>query len=494
MFKIVRNVTLIGGVLILIAGFGRVQYVGSVLVAARGIVQESSLVDRGDITLSVSASGPLQPVQELPMVFLATAKVSAINVVEGQHVLKGQTLALLDTHQQQNALANAALALQGEQTTLAALTAAPRTVDLNAANTALAAARAGLGAASVGGYDALRVKLAQVQVELAKNALWQSQLQSAQIKAGGGFDPTALNALIAQLPEPLRDQVQRAVDAALGLANTIVPSPQEADSKVHSGDYNIKIAQAALAQEQNAHADPGSIGAAQAAIVQAQAVLDRLTTGADPALIAIAGAQVDAAQAAVSLAQYNLARGSLIAPFRGVVSQIGLTVGEGAPLNKAALILIDDSAFHVDIAVDELDVSKVAVGQAVTLTFDALPDAIVTGSVARVADTAAPVAGVVSYVVRIAVDSASQPLRSGLSATAAITVAHLHDVVRVRNRFVRLDRKAGTASVLVQHQDGSIANIPVTLGLRNETYSEVITGLAPGDIVVTLPRDPNLLG
>ena len=494
MFKLLRNLTIIGSVIIFIAAFGRLRYVESVNNSTNTVVQDSSIVDHGDIVLTVSASGPIHAAQELPLVFLDTGKVAHLDVHEGQYVLQGQTLAALDTRAQQDALANAALALKGEQLAVNALTAAPRTVDLDAARAALSAAQTGLSAANVG-YDPVRVQLAQVQVDLAKNQAWQSQLRRDQAAAGGGSNPLSqLDSLISQLPPSQRDQVRNAVTAALGLGGTFIPSAQDAEIQVHSSAYDVQIAQSELKQAQSAHADQGSIGAAQVAVVEAQTAFDQLTSGADPKTIQIAQARIDAAQAAVALTRYKLSHGTLIAPFRGVVTQLNLTVGEPAPLDKAALTLVDNSSYYVDIPVDELDVSKLSPGQTVALTFDALPNATIRGSVTRVADTALNVGGVVTYAVRITIDPTDQPIRAGMSATSTITVASLRDVIRVRNRFVRLDRKTGAASVIVQKPDSTFKKIVVTLGLRNETYSEVKSGLAPGDVVVTLPRDTNLLG
>lgn len=499
--KLIRNVLIAGALLIFAAAFVRVRYVENVLKPSDTVIQESGTVDRGDIVLTVSASGPIHAQQELPLVFLGVGRVATVNVSEGQHVLKGQTIATLDTQAQQTALTNASLALEGSRVALKALTAEPRQADVASASAALSAAKAGLAAANVG-YDPIRVRLAELQVELAKNAAWQSQLRRDQaVNAANAPQPeilTQIYGLIYQLPEPQRDQALRGLSevlsaTALGSVNFGV-SPSVAEAQVRSTSYDVGIAQAQLAQSQNAHGDQGSIGAAQAAVVQAQTALDKLTQGADARSIAIAQAQVDAAQASVDLAQYHLSHGTLTAAFDGVVGKLNLTIGEPAPLDKAAAILVDDHAFYVDIAVDEIDVSKVAPGQKVALALDSLPGVPVAGSVERVANTSLDAAGVVTYVVRISLDPASQPLRAGMSATATITVSELHGVLRVRNRFVRLDRKTGKASVMVKSASGQFHEVPVTLGLRNETYSEVRGGLAEGDTVVVLPRDTNLLG
>src|SRR5207244_12001581 len=112
-----------------------------------------------------------------------------------------------------------------------------------------------------------------------------------------------------------------------------------------------------------------------------QAALDALMEGADAHTLAIADAQMKAAQAALDLANYNLSRSTLVAPFNGVVAKINLTPGESLPLDKPAVVLIDDASFYVDIPVDEIDIAKVAEGQPVTLAFDSLPGAAVSGRV-----------------------------------------------------------------------------------------------------------------
>ena len=64
--------------------------------------------------------------------------------------------------------------------------------------------------------------------------------------------------------------------------------------------------------------------------------------------------------------------------------------------------------------------------------------------------------------------------------------------VRIRNRFVRVDRLAGKAYATVRQPDGSYKEVEISLGLRNDTYSEVKQGLAVGD-TVTLPTNNNNL-
>ncbi|HRQ11806.1 MAG TPA: hypothetical protein PK205_00675, partial [Promineifilum sp.] len=54
----------------------------------------------------------------------------------------------------------------------------------------------------------------------------------------------------------------------------------------------------------------------------------------------------------------------------------------------------------------------------------------------------------------------------------------------VPNWAVRLNRETGEAFALVRRADGTIGEVIIETGLRNEQYSEVISGLSEGDQVV----------
>jgi multidrug efflux pump subunit AcrA (membrane-fusion protein) len=63
-------------------------------------------------------------------------------------------------------------------------------------------------------------------------------------------------------------------------------------------------------------------------------------------------------------------------------------------------------------------------------------------------------------------------------------VQEVDDVLIVPNWAVRLDRESGNAFVLQKMSDGTTAEVIVETGLRNEQFSEVLSGLQAGDVVV----------
>jgi HlyD family secretion protein len=490
MYKRLRNLVYLGCIAILIAAVTRVYLADQKLKNAPQI-QEIAAVDRGDIILTVNATGAIHARQETPLTFLATGKVSSIAVKEGDRVLAGQTLASLDMQASLDALKNAQFALDLQKAAYNSLVAGAREIDLRVAQAAVEAAEAQLTAAGVS-VNPLQVQIANLQVEIAKNALWQRQLsRDSAVQAANAPPPEFLSRLydaVWQLPPESRDQVLSILASLNFGASSFGPSVNDAQGTVKVAEAGITAAQAQADATRSQGPNQASLASATLNLATSQAALDKLVAGATPEQLAVVKAQLDAAQTAINLAAYNVSRGTLTAPFSGIVAQVNLTENELSPTQEPAIILIDDSAYYVDLPVDETDIATVAEDQSVTLAFDALPDANVTGRVSNIATSAIDLGDVVTYIVRVQIESASVPLRSGMTTTATITTNELHDVIRVRNRFIRLDRRTGKATVTTQRADGTFADVEVKLGLRNETYSEVISGLSVGDVVVVLPR------
>ena len=163
-------------------------------------------------------------------------------------------------------------------------------------------------------------------------------------------------------------------------------------------------------------------------------------------------------------------------------------VGE-LPPTTGVVELIDASTFFVDLAIDETEIVDIEIGQTVELTLDALPESDVTGHIVRVAQTPTRVGQVVTYTARVALDPTSEPIRVGMNTTATIKVKELNDVMTLRNRFIRIDRATQQAYVTIQREDGRFEEVEVELGLRNETESQIVSGLQAGQRVVLLPRE-----
>ena len=86
--------------------------------------------------------------------------------------------------------------------------------------------------------------------------------------------------------------------------------------------------------------------------------------------------------------------------------------------------------------------------------------------------------------VTINIDSEDVTLRPGMTANASIVVEQIDDILMIPNWAIRLDRETGQSFVLRLKEDGTVEEITVETGLRNEQFSQVLSGLHEGDVVV----------
>jgi HlyD family secretion protein len=119
--------------------------------------------------------------------------------------------------------------------------------------------------------------------------------------------------------------------------------------------------------EKNSEADKASLNAAQARKKSAVA-------GSRSEDIEIAEAKFKQAQANLELAQTNLKKTEIIAPFDGEVLQIKIRVGEYInPSSNEAIIFGDTTKLRARIDIDERNISKLIVGAEAYVTLSAYP-------------------------------------------------------------------------------------------------------------------------
>ena len=121
----------------------------------------------------------------------------------------------------------------------------------------------------------------------------------------------------------------------------------------------------------------------------------------------------------------------IVAPCDGTVAT--LDVSEGDEITSGTLIgsILEGEDMNLTIAVDELDVVEVEIGQKVAITVDALGDVEMEGEVYKIAPVGTNSGGVTTYDVELTFDAAGTGVRSGMNATGEITVASKEDTLYV---------------------------------------------------------------
>lgn len=479
---------------------------GAAAEAQPEILREAA-VARDAIASTVNATGAIEPEALVTLTFGLSGTIAEVNAVRGQFVSKGDVLASLDTSELQLAVQQAADALRIQELTMAQrVNAEPSEAqllstqaDIQAAEANVQVAEANLAAARAGVQQAQAQRqqltegatpgqIAQAESVLANARQQEKQAQETYnrtIECVKFEDPTTgQNREVCPGLGAPEEQARAALESAV--LSRQAAEAQLADLNNPAGPADLAAADAAVANANaQVQAAEGNVAAARAQLARAQAAAQLALEKPTEDEMAILQAQVASAQTNLSLAELRLRQAQLIAPIDGRVASVLIKEGEQATPGAPAITLVNEDAFHITVNVDEIDIDQVEVGQPVNITLDALPDRPVTGTVTEIAPTSNATSGVVTYLVTVNIDEGqTEGLRPGLSASASITVEEIGDVLVVPNWAIRLNRETGEAFVLLKGADGVISEVVVETGLRNDQFSEVISGLEEGDVVV----------
>jgi RND family efflux transporter MFP subunit len=191
--------------------------------------------------------------------------------------------------------------------------------------------------------------------------------------------------------------------------------------------------------------------------------------------LALAQAKYDAAKAVLDNLQIK-------ASMDGIVFAVNAQSGETYQAETPLFTIGDPKALEVIANVTEEDYPLLAVGQSVEIYFDARPDVIVRGKVDRIIpkriEGDRPL-----YNIYITLDGVPDGLADGMTSDTAITIAKSEGVLCLPRTVVR---SSGSETTIVKVWDGfQEVEREITIGLRGDTYVEIVEGLTEGEQVVT---------
>ena len=448
-----------------------------------GANRRSANLAKSTIAASVSATGNVAPEAEVKLSFQVSGTVADVKVKAGDKVNKGDVLATLD-------LTDLQIAQQQAEATMSGADAAIAT-----ANIAIAVANAGYSRT----VDGAR----QSDVDSASASVNSAYQNYVKVKQGPHAEDYAGAVAAFKNTEAQLKQAQAAYDRQYSVSpGGIGASPQSLALEQATNAWNQ--AKAAL-DKATKPSDSAALASAVNQLQAARAQLDKAKTPArqfdidqavaqqQQAAAGVKQAQIQKQQAELTLkqAKRRIDQAVLLAPVSGLVKEINIKIGEQAGLAPVTT-LVDNSLLHIDVTVDEIDISRVKLGQDVNVTLDALPGRVFAAKVDRVAPTSHLVNGVVSYDVRVLLPNNDPDLRVGMTSSAAITLDRRENVLAVPNWAVRRDRKAGKNFVTLKEGDKT-REVEIQVGLRNDQFTELLSGATEGQTVVA-PDVPNALG
>jgi RND family efflux transporter MFP subunit len=285
-----------------------------------------------------------------------------------------------------------------------------------------------------------------------------------------GVTGTVAEVLVDEGNNVTEDQVLARLDAP-----SLESSVEMAELQVEIAEEQVKAARAQYEIAQD-NLDEGVPGMSEDVL---ELQVDIAKAGWETAKL-----NLEIAELSLESAELNLEKAVIVAPFDGVVTDIGITEGKeisAATLATPAITLVDTSEIEMRGFIDEIDSAMVKVGQAANIILDALPDEEVNGEVDFISLVGTTLAGVVSYDTTITLENPVGGLKDGMSATAEVIIERRDDVLLIPNRAIWGTLANPKAVVLV---DGQQEEREITLGLSDGINTEVLSGLQEGEEVV----------
>jgi HlyD family secretion protein len=252
-----------------------------------------------------------------------------------------------------------------------------------------------------------------------------------------------------------------------------------------------------LSIKQSIQSAENTLNGSARTIQEKQISLDKLKSGATDIEIKSQELAVQQKYNALISAQKTLSDYYIEAPFDGTVAKLSVSKGDSVS-SGAALATFIAKGKLVNVSLNEVDISKVSVGNPVTLTFDALPDLTLTGNVSQIDTIGTVSSGVVNYSVEIVFDDSENQVKPGMSASASIVIEAKTDVLMVSNSaikslgdsyYVEVPKKSVDSSSLNNSKGLTLAEgvtqKTVEIGTSNDSYTEITSGLNENDQVIS---------
>jgi len=303
-------------------------------------------------------------------------------------------------------------------------------------------------------------------------------------------------------------------DAAMEVAEReVVTSRQRAEAELASAqarsrearskaDRRKQLIEQQLGSSEDYEAADSLATQAEANVQTAQAQLQEVDTQ-QMALetrrqqVALARAQLESDRVSLADSRQQLEYTRVVAPIDGVISsrsvQVGTIISSGITNvggGTTIMTLSDLSHIFVLASVDESDIGRVQVGQAVDITVDAYPGETFEGNVQRIATKGVSVSNVVTFEVKIEVTGENRvKLKPEMTANVRIITQKKEDAILVP--LAAVWRKEGQTVVTVRRSSEKQDDVDVSLGISDGEQVEVLSGLSEGQTVLSRDQVPS---
>ena len=425
----------------------------------------------GNIMQTVTGTGQVSAENQTDVKSQVSGTILTIPVKVGQHVSKGDVLATIDS-------SDAQVSLQNAQIAYAKLTQPAKQSDIdNANNNVTSAYTSGYNNVSSAFIDLPAVMSGLKDLLYSQSGFLSDQQSSYLIStartyrdtAGASYD-IAVNEyanVLSEYRSADRTSSTSTIEKLLADTNKLLKDVsaalQNAQNTItyvttYQPEYQSKTASTASANvntwSSQINGDLSSIVSSQNSITSSKTTLANLIQGAD-------SLDIQSQLLSLQQAQKNFSEYTIRAPFDGIVGKIPVNVYDEAGGSTVMATIIGDQKV-ANISLNEVDAAKVSAGQPVTITFDAIDGLNATGTVVSVDQIGTVSSGVVSYGVKIAINTSDPRIKPGMSVNTTIVTFEKDNVLIVPSTAIKTQGKASYVQTLdrsvIMQTNGITAN------------------------------------
>ena len=500
-----KTISIIALIIILVIGYWGYKKITNTSGETRYV---TSVVEKGTIISSVDGTGQVSASSQVDLKTKASGDIVYIAVTGGQKVSAGTLIAQIDAKDAQKSLRDAELNLESAKLSLEKLKIQNSDTNLNSDLTKAyddgftAVSDAFLDLSTVlSGVDSILV-----EANLSDNATrmsgqtatnYRNQAENLYYTANTAFQKNRSNfSTIDRNSSKLSIEniINETYNTVKILTDTIKSTKSFVDYMIddtgRSSDFSS--AQSSLstyASIINGHFS--SLFSAQQNIKN-----NKETSSTSNLDIKSSELSVQQKENALQDLKDNLADYYVRAPFDGTIASVAVEKADSVSSGTVIASLITKKQI-AEIPFNEVDVAKIKVGQKATLAFDAIPDLSISGEVAEIDSVGTVSSGVVNYNVKISFDTQDDRIKPGMSVSVAIITDIAQDVLVVPSSAIKTKNGISyietfdTALVApTTGVQGSVSNtLPtqqeVTVGISDDTSTQIISGLEIGKIIVT---------
>lgn len=422
-------------------------------------------VKKGTIVSTITGTGQVSALNQLAITPKVSGTVTSIRVKSGDSVNQGQTLFTIDSIDAQKKVRDAELDLQSA---LANIDYVTKSNDLAVENAYSNLLNSNFEVVS---KDDKTDKVARPTVSGNYNSTKEGTITITTYASVDGISVS-----VKGLVEDTR-LINTVNPIPIGDSGLFITFPSNVPT-----DMNWEIS---IPNKNASNYNSNKISYEQALRTQADAQKENGVT-----LLGIQAKRNTLADARQILADY-----SVKATLSGIVANIPIKVGNQVSTGTTMGTIITKQRIAT-IPLNEVDIAKVKIGQKVTATFDAIEGLEITGKVISIDSIGTVTSGVVNYNVDISFDTDDDRIKPGMSTNASIATQIAQDVLVVPTSAIKTTNGNSYIQIAPKGQVATTGNTGITLdqtpeqvevvkGISDDLNTEIISGIAEGDIIVT---------